>query len=161
MFLIDKMRELIIILILILSLGCANRSLKYDRNKILAKYSADYEILLDNQRFNFETTYLDKANIDDVRIDKQNGTVIINQIKRDELIGIKELIRNKNSLSATNTKEIELVIIDGLPLSDSLIMDLRIDPNAIESLSILPSDSLNDMNWCKGYDGDIMLIVTR
>lgn len=44
------MRIFIILLILTLTFGCTTRNIKYDRNKILKKYSAEYIIFVDNEK---------------------------------------------------------------------------------------------------------------
>jgi hypothetical protein len=85
------MKIILTLIILILSIGCATRNIEYDRNKILKKYSNDYNIFVDNQEIDFEKIYLNKYNIAYVKIDNQNKKVNIKQLKTVELIEVKKI----------------------------------------------------------------------
>lgn len=157
------MRIFLLLLILTLTFGCATRNIKYDRNKILKKYSAEYKMFVDNKKMDLETVFLDKDNIENIRINKQAKELKITQIKQIELFEMKNL--NLDSLSAGRSgwdkNKIELIIIDGVPLTDSLKEKIKIDPNAIKSFTILSQEKMNNMTLCRGYDGDIILITTK
>ncbi|MFD1285483.1 hypothetical protein ACFQ3R_11300, partial [Mesonia ostreae] len=60
-----------------------------------------------------------------------------------------------------NKKKIELVIIDGIPLTDSLLEKTKIDPNAIKSFNILSEEMMQRTNFCRVYDGNVILITTK
>ena len=104
------MKIILTLIILILSIGCATRNIEYDRNKILKKYSSDYNIFVDNQEIDFENIYLNKYNIAYVKIDNQNKKVNIKQLKTVELIEVKKIyLDNINKLHEyTDEKKLEL-----------------------------------------------------
>ncbi|MDT0293967.1 hypothetical protein ACFQ3R_11305 [Mesonia ostreae] len=157
------MRIFLILLLLTFTFGCATRNIKYDRNKILKKYSTEYKMFVDNEKTDLETVFLDKDNIESIRIDKRTRELKITQLKRTELFEMKNL--NLDSLSAGqrgwNKKKIELVIIDGIPLTDSLLEKTKIDPNAIKSFNILSEEMMQRTNFCRVYDGNVILITTK
>ncbi len=157
------MRIFLLLLILTLTFSCATRNIKYDRNKILKKYSAEYKMFVDNEKMDLETVFLDKHNIENIRIDKRTKELKISQIRPTELFEMKNL--DLDSLSAGrrgwDKKKIELIIIDGIPLTDSLKEKTKIDLNAIKSFTILSQEKMNNMTLCRGYDGDVILITTK
>ena len=158
------MRIFLLLLILTWSFGCATRNIKYDRNKILKKYSAEYKMFLDGNKTDLETVFLDKDNIENIRIDKRTKELKINQLKSTELFEMKNL--NLDSLSAGrrgwDKKKISLIVIDGIPLIDSLKEKTKIDLNAIEHLEIITQEKLNkNTTWCRGFDGDVLIIKTK
>lgn len=157
------MRIVIVILILSYTFGCATRNVNYDRYKILKKYASDYDIYVDNEKTDLETLFLDKDNIEKVHINKQTKELNITQIKQPEYIETKNF--NLDTLSATrqgaSKKKVELVIIDGIPLTDDLKLKTRIDPNAIESFTIISKEEINKKALCKAYEGDVLLITTK
>jgi hypothetical protein len=151
------MKIILTLIILILSIGCATRNIEYDRNKILKKYSSDYNIFVDNQEIDFENIYLNKYNIAYVKIDNQNKKVNIKQLKTVELIEVKKIyLDNINKLHEyTDEKKLELlIVINGLPLKDSCF---KIDPKAILSLRILSQNELNNIYGERPFDGGIII----
>lgn len=147
---------------LTLTFSCATRNVKYDRNKILKKYSADYEMFVDNEKMDINTVFLDKDNIENIRIDKRTKELKITQLKSTELFEVKNL--NLDSLSTgpkdLNKRKIYLIIIDGVPLTDSLMDKTRIDFNSIREISIL-TEVKTKIFHCNGYNGDVLLINTK
>ena len=157
------MKIFLALFLLIFTLSCSTRNIKYDRDKLLGKYSEDYKMFVDNQTIDLEYIYLDKDNIENVQIDKNSYELKITQLRSTELFEMKNL--NLDSLSVgrrgLDKKIIDLIVIDGIPLSDSLKDKLKIDPNAIKSLTILSQEKINNMNLCRGYNGDVLLITTK
>ncbi|PHR94585.1 MAG: hypothetical protein COA80_12740 [Leeuwenhoekiella sp.] len=157
------MRIILFLLIITFTFGCATRNVTYYRYKILKKYSSDYDIFVDNEKTDLETVFLDKDNIKNVQINKRTKEVKITQIKQTELFETKNL--NLDSLSAGrrgwDKKKIQLIIIDGIPLTDDLKEKTKIDLNAIKSISILDQEKLKRRTLCNTYDGDILLITTK
>lgn len=157
------MRIFLLLLLLTFTFGCATRNIKYDRTKILKKYSTDYKMFVDNEKTDLETVFLDKDNIKNVRIDKRTRELNITQIKPTELFEFKNL--NLDSLSAGqrgwNKKKIDLIIIDGIPLTDSLKNKAKIDPNGIKSFHILSEEMMKKTNFCRIYDGSVIVITTK
>jgi hypothetical protein len=150
------MKIILTIILVILSIGCATRNIKYDRNKILKKYSGDYNIFVDNQKMDFENIYLNRYNIDYVKLDKKNKNVNIKQLKSVELVEVKQLYLDSmhNSNGFNDEKKLELlIIVDGFPLKDSF----KIDPKTILSLRMLKQNELNNIYGERPFDGGIII----
>jgi hypothetical protein len=145
-----------IFLLLILVSSCASRYIKYDRHKLIKKYSSKYKTFVDKKEVNLKNTYLDKNNIKNVYIDKHKKKLIINQFKPVALMELKNLkldsLITGNKLKK-NTK-IQLILIDGVPLSEHMIKKTKIDIHAIKSINLI-----NFETSCK--DGEILLITTK
>jgi hypothetical protein len=157
------MRIFLLLLTLTLTFGCATRNMNYDRNKILKKYSAEYKMFVDNERMDLETVFLDKDNIENIRIDKRTRELKITQLKPTELFAIKNF--KLDSLFPDRKieakRKIDLIIIDGIPMTDSLKEKTKIDLNAIESISIVTQEKMNNSTFGRRYDGDLLLITTK
>ena len=157
------MRIFLLLFVLTFTFGCATRNIKYDRNKILKKYSAEYKMFVDNEKTDLETVFLDKDNIESILIDKRTKELKITQLKRTELFQMNKL--NLDSLSAGqrgwNKKKIELIVIDGIPITDTLLEKTKIDPNAIKSFNILTQEMMQNTNLCRAYNGSVILITTK
>lgn len=151
------MRIFLFLLILTLTFGCATRNIKYDRNKILEKYSTDYKLFVDNEKVDLETLFLNKDNIENVRIDKRTRELKITQLNPTELCAIKNF--KLDSLFPDRT--IDLLIIDGIPMTDNLKEKTKIDLNAINSISIIAQEKMNNSTFGRRYDGDLLLITTK
>jgi hypothetical protein len=110
-----------------------------------------------------ETLFLDKDNIENIRINKRTQELKITQLKLTKLFEMKNL--NLDSLSSGqrnwDKKKIELVIIDGIPLTDSLLEKTKIHPNAIKSFNILSQEMMQKTNFCRIYDGNVLIITTK
>lgn len=158
-----KMRIFLLLLTLTLTFGCATRNIKYDRNKILKKYSAEYKMFVDNEKMSLETVFLDKDNIENIRIDKRTRELKITQLKPTELFAIKNF--KLDSLFPDRKieakRKIDLIIIDGIPMTDSLKEKTKIDLNAINSISILTKEKWNNSSTGRSLDGDLLLITTK
>lgn len=158
-----NMRIFLILFVLIFTFGCATRNIKYDRNKILEKYSADYEMFVDNEKMDLETLFLNKDNIENIRIDKRTRELKITQLKPTELFAIKNF--KLDSLFPDRIievkRKIDLIIIDGIPMTDSLKENTKIDLNGIKSISILTQEKMNNSTFGRRYDGDLLLITTK
>ncbi len=152
------MRIILLFFLLFFALGCATRNIKYDRNKILKKYSRDYSIFVDNQKINLNKIYLDKNNIENVQLDKRNKNLNIEQIKSIKLVEVKQMyldsINSKNRILDKNEIEI-LVVIDGMPVIDNV----KIDANSIKSFTILSPEKMNNLNLCRPFHGVITIIT--
>jgi len=151
------MRIILSLLLLMLTIGCATRTIKYDRNKISKKYSTDYNIYIDNQIVNFENIYLNKYNINYVQLDKRKKNVNIKQLKSVEFVEIKQLyldrVHNLNGYSDEKKLEL-LIVVDGYPAKDSC----KIDPESILALRILSSSEINNNLYGeRSFDGGIII----
>ncbi|MNK30234.1 hypothetical protein D3C87_486500 [compost metagenome] len=143
--------------------GCSTRTISYDREKILKKYSTDYKIFVDDENLDLSTVYLDKNNIKTVLIDKKKKELKINQISKVDLFDLKNL--NLDSLSSGrrgwDKKKIVLLIINGKVIPDSLKIKTKLDPNAIKSFEIISEEKLNNLTFCRRIDGDFLVIKTK
>lgn len=157
------MRIFLFLLLLTFTFGCATRNIKYDRNKILKKYSTDYKMFVDNEKTDLETLFLDKDNIKNVRIDKRAKELNITQLKPAEFYEMRKLKLDSVISENKNWKDqnIEMVIIDGIPIADTLLQNTKIDPNAIRTFTILTQDKMNEIGFCRGYTGNVILITTE
>ena len=157
------MRVFLLLLTLTLTFGCATRSIKYDRNKILKKYSAEYKMFVDSEKMDLETVFLDKDNIEKIRIDKRTRELKITQLKPTVLFEIKNF--KLDSLFPDRKieakRKIDLIIINGIPMTDSLKEKTKIDLNAIESISIVTKEKMNNSTFGRRYNGDLLLITTK
>lgn len=157
------MRIFLLLLTLTLTFSCATRNIKYDRNKILKKYSVEYKMFVDNEKMDLETVFLDKDNIENIRIDKRAKELKITQFKPAEFYEMRKLKLDSVISENKNWKEqnIEMVIIDGIPIADALLQKTKIDPNAIRTFTILTQDKMNEIGFCRGYSGKVILITTE
>ena len=105
------MRIFLLLLILTFTLSCATRKIEYNRNKILKKYTADYQVFLDDEKMNLKSTYLDKNNIESIELDNRNKTLKINQFRAAEFFDIKELTLDRMISQNKNWKEKSIEII--------------------------------------------------
>ncbi|WP_156113350.1 hypothetical protein [Wocania ichthyoenteri] len=110
-----------------------------------------------------ETVFLDKDNIENIQIDKRTRVLKITQLKPTELFEIKNF--KLDSLFPDRKieakRKIDLIIIDGIPMTDSLKEKTKIDLNAIESISIVTQEKMNNSTFERRYNGDLLLIMTK
>jgi hypothetical protein len=158
-----NMKKFILILLILIHFGCSTYEVKYNRNEIVKKYSAKYKTFIDNENLDLEAHFLDRDNIKKVVVNKKTKELKITQINKVVFFELKNL--NLDSLSSGrrgwNKKKIDLIIIDGIPLSDSLKSIVKIDPNAIKSLEFLSKEKLVNNSFCKEINGDLLVITTK
>ena len=128
------------------------------------KFSSEYKVLIDSQQFEFSNVFLDKDNIKSVRIDKQEKVINITQISQNKLFELKDF--KLDSLFPHRRieakRKIGLIVIDGIVVYDSLKAKTKIDLNAIESLQVITQENLDkNVTWCKGVEGDVLLLKTK
>jgi len=120
-------------------------------------------MFVDKEKISLKTVFLDKDNIDNVRIDKRTRELKITQLKPTELFAIKNF--KLDSLFPDRKieakRKIDLIIIDGIPMTDSLKEKTKIDLKAIESISIVTQEKMNNSTFGRRYDGDLLLITTK
>lgn len=120
-------------------------------------------MFVDNEKMDLETLFLNKDNIENIRIDKRTRELKITQLKPTELFAIKNF--KLDSLFPDRIievkRKIDLIIIDGIPMTDSLKENTKIDLNGIKSISILTQEKMNNSTFGRRYDGDLLLITTK
>lgn len=58
-------------------------------------------------------------------------------------------------------RKIDLIIIDGILMTDKLKEKTKIDLNSIKEISIITEGKINNTTFCRSYDGDVLLINTK
>ncbi len=157
------MRPYFILLLSLIVIGCSTVNIKYNRDKILKKYSIDYSIYLDKRPVDLERYYLDKDNIDNIKVNRKNLEINITQFKPPVFLEFKS--KNLDSLSrnikGSSEDDIALIIINGVPLSDSLKYRTRVDTNAIQILEIIPYENIKNSIHHTNFEGDILVINSK
>ncbi|RBA29572.1 hypothetical protein [Flavobacterium tibetense] len=153
------MKILLVLLFLNITLSCATKNIRYNHINIIEKYSSNYIIYVDDKKIDFENVYLDKDNIEYVKIDKQNKTLHIKQLKTIELIEVSRLyidrVMKTNENHDVNQLEI-LVVVNGLPRKKNFL----IDPKTITSIKILSKNDIHNMIYGeKSFDGGIVVVT--
>lgn len=156
------MRIFLCLFLFIITLGCATRNIKYTRNKILKKYASDFNITLDSEKVKLENLYLDKSNIETIRINRKEKTLSIKQFKKTKLILLSDIYLDSLSKSRRgwNKKEIGYIIIDGILLTDKTAEEILIDPNAIKDFRIQKGEDSKNSLWFR-MDRDYLIITTK
>ena len=157
------MRIFQLLFLTVVVLGCATRNVKFDRDKILKKYFNDYKISVDGKEVNLNFVILDKNNIKDVQLNNQKGQLQITQLKPTELIEIKDLKLDClcKIPKGFHKGKISLIVVDGIPVIESLKNKLKIDPRAIKTLMIISEEKMKRTIFCTPYDGYMILITTK
>ena len=159
----NKIKILFSIILAFTFYNCSSYKINYNRDKIINKYSDNYIVLLDNEKIQLENIYLDKDNIKNIIVDKKSKVINISQNKINELFELKNI--NLDSLSngrrGWNKKKIELIVLNGIPINDSLVEKIKIDPNSIKSVQIVTENTLNTKMNGKRFDGDLLVITTK
>jgi hypothetical protein len=120
-------------------------------------------MFVDNEKMDLETIFLDKDNIENIQIDKRAKELKITQFKPAEFYEMRKLKLDSVISENKNWKEqnIEMVIIDGIPIDDTLLQKTKIDPNAIRTFTVLTQDKMNEIGFCRGYSRKVILITTE
>ena len=157
------MRIFLLLIMLNLMLGCATRNIKYDRNKILKKYQTGYKILVDEVEEDFLIAFLDKDNIENVKINRRTKEVTISQIKPTKLLKMKDWNLDSLSIGRKNwsKEEIKLMIIDDVLMTGKVKEMIKIDPNAIKSIEIVRKEKIHKLNLCGHFKGETLLITIK
>ena len=103
---------------IILIFSCKTNNIHYNRDKILKKYSKEYSIFINNEITDFEKNYLDRDNIENITINKKSKKLNITLKKINELFKLSDI--NIDNRRGWDKKKIDLIIIDGRSISDSL-----------------------------------------
>ncbi len=136
--------------------ACSKRTILFKEKRIHHFNKLGYTIKLNGSVINPEFYFLDKGNIKNTVLIKHQRSVLIHQkdtaTKYVELAG---MVTNVNS-----TKEIKMVVINGIPFSTDNFNKKKIENNSIKNIQHLKVDSLG-IQSCFGQVGDILLIQTN
>ncbi|NOJ75322.1 hypothetical protein [Empedobacter stercoris] len=144
---------------IILIFSCKTNNIHYNRDKILKKYSKEYSIFINNEITDFEKNYLDRDNIENITINKKSKKLNITLKKINKLFKLSDI--NIDNRRGWDKKKIDLIIIDDRSISDSLKNFIKIDPNAIKSINIVPQNKMNNQAFGKQFNGDLLIITTK
>ncbi|HBX62945.1 MULTISPECIES: hypothetical protein [unclassified Empedobacter] len=147
------------LILIIIAFSCTTNNINYNRNKILKKYSKEYNILINNEITNLVTIYLDKDNIKNITVNKKSKDLNITLKKINELFKLSDI--NIYNRRGWDKKKIDLIVIDGMPISDSLKNFIKIDANAIKSINIVPKNKMNNQTFGRQFNGDLLVITTK
>ena len=152
----------LLILTLILTFSCGIRNSNYDREKIIKKYSSEYDIYVDSEKVKFENLYLAKDNIEKTIIDRKAKRIQINQTKTPEYITLNKIYLDSlsNSQKDWSKKEIGFIIINGILLNDKTMGDIILDPNSIKDFRIQKGEDSKDSRIFR-IDRDYLIITTK
>jgi hypothetical protein len=123
------------VIIIIISLSACS-SVKFHRDRLLKMQNNGYQIFVDYKVVNLDTFYI---NPEDVSFDSRNLTKLYFKSKRPFIfIGMDATYQNFDYLEGDY-----LLIIDGVPVIDSLKSKIKFEGNFINKITILKSqDSL-------------------
>lgn len=152
-----RMKILLVLLFLNITLSCATRNINYNHISIIEKYSSNYIIYVDNKKIDFENVYLDKHNIEYVKINKRDKTLHIKQLKTIELIEVSKLYLNSLTEIYYNHDISQLkilIVVNGLPRKENF----SIDPKTISSIKLLSKNDIHNFLYGeKSFDGGIII----
>ncbi len=156
------MKPAFLLFLLTLASGCAIQNIKYDRDKILRKYSDTYTTFIDQNKEDFKSVYLDRDNIESIQIDRKKKALKITQIKQVDLLEIRQV--NWDSINGTKESErkgrIDMVVVNAVILTIDDRNKPKIDLNAILAMKIMQQEE-SKMVGCNRGDGRILLIITK
>lgn len=155
------MRIFLMPLLLLFTFSCAYRNIKYDRDKILERYFSNYKILLDNKEISFPMVFLDKENIEYIRINKRDKTLNIQQLNNTKFFKIKDLNLDSITVIQKRWDQINLIMINDFLIVGRLKEDIKLDPKAITHIELLSDKKKHKLNLCGHYDDNVLLIVTK
>uniref|UniRef100_UPI00057153D5 hypothetical protein n=2 Tax=Empedobacter TaxID=59734 RepID=UPI00057153D5 len=101
----------------------------------------------------------DKDNIKNITVNKKSKDLNITLKKINELFKLSDI--NIYNRRGWDKKKIDLIVIDGMPISDSLKNFIKIDANAIKSINIVPKNKMNNQTFGRQFNGDLLVITTK
>ncbi len=143
-----RLKLLRFIALFLILFGCKIRETKYDRLKLIEKYSKNYTFEIDSKKSKIENIFLDKENIKRVRVNKLDEKVIIEQNEKRKLTELSEFIKDS----------ITLIVIDGIPFDKTSSKNVSIDLKAIENMEILKD--IGNISLCRSHK-KVLLIKTK
>ncbi|MDC9723832.1 MAG: hypothetical protein PSN34_13815 [Urechidicola sp.] len=146
---------------LFLLLSCGTHNIEYNREKIIKKYSMNFDILVDSNKTDFKNLYLNKDNIKKTTVDKKNKVVNIFQKTQSEFIKLNSIYQDSlNSNSSDLNNKISLIVINGIPIMESEKSKILFDQSAINELKIIDAE-INSQIFCRITDDNILIINTK
>ena len=153
-----------VVSILVLTIvGCSVRNFKYDRKKLIRKWSGDYTFYLDDDKIELDTLILDRDNIKSTTLNKESQSITLKIIEARTFVTIQSIIDSlkQSSQIRKNDSISPLIIIDGIPYENKNSLHLSIDPEAINQISILRDARTSGFHCGDPSYNEIVLILTN
>ncbi len=145
-----------LILILITFSGCISHQIKYDKWKIVRKYSKkNYRITLEGKEVNFRNLYLDKENLKSVYRNRKEKRIEIKQKNKANLVKLDFF-----ESDTINLENIGHVVINGLPMIEEDFEKIILELNAVKDIKIITEETIDSKIFCR-RPGDVMLIILK
>jgi hypothetical protein len=142
-----KAAIIFITLSLITSTSCSIRNITYNRDKILKKYNR-YDIFLNSEKINPDTVYLDRRNIQSVRLDKKQLSINIFQKNRDvEYLSFPDICVDSTGIPC------KIIIVDGIVATDKT----KVETTGVKDIIVLKPDTLSPVF----YHPDPVLLYSK
>ena len=149
-------------ILLLVIYSCSTNIINYDRAKIIRKQNAEYSVYLNDNKIDINNVYLDKNNIKNVEINRKKKSITINQQQKRKLVKLKNINFNKFIKDSAYRKENKniLVVINGVPLQDSMVEKTKLEMNSIKSIKYIPANEQETIS-CEPQNKDILIIITE
>ena len=128
--------------------------------KIFQLERKGFNVQYNNENSKFKDLILDEKNVKVVIKNNQNKTInIISKNPQSEFINGIDLLEK---IKAETKQNFDLVVISGIPFTESDLINLNIEKVKYKNYKILSADEINNnTTFCKRYDNGILLINTE
>lgn len=153
--------QLILKLLAILILySCSTTKINYKPNRIFALEKKGHIIQFNNTGVKFRYLELDPNNVKEVIKNNHHKTLnIISKNPNSEFINGFELFEKIKNETKQN---FDLVVISGVPFSESDLKSLQIEQSIYKEYKILSADELNKTTtFCQSFDNGILIITLK
>lgn len=133
---------------------------KIDRFELIRRERMGYSISVDSIPVKLSMTYLNNANISDVRIDKKRKKVNVHRKNVNALFYSISDIRNQSDYKGT----IDLISVDGLVLDSAMVQKARFEDGSVRYIRLLTQKDydrkeFDDLPLVKQSVGNGILII--
>jgi len=155
-----KLKAIVITLISILIFSCSSTSVM-DRVELFGLEKKGYSIHLDSSPINIRLTYLNEANISEIKIDRKRKYVNILRKNTDSKF---QSVADLLELKQYNTT-IDLITVDGLVLDSLMIQEARFEDGAVRNTRLLTQKDyegkeFDDLPGVRQTVGNGLLIIS-
>jgi len=133
--------HLLFLIISCFSIGCATKTVSYHRYKIIKKYDKSYKFYLNDHLINLDTIFLNKSNVDKVRINRKSKCLNIYQKNKNPNFN------SLHNLNITYQKTMEssdslINIIDGILIDAAQQKSIKIEESVIKDITVLKKEEV-------------------
>ncbi len=140
------------ILIILFFSNCATYSITYNKDSISSQQKKGYEVKLNNDKIDINQYHLDENNIEKIIRDNKSKTISIVQKNVNSKIVDIQTIYSEN-----DSTEIDLIVIDGIPIENKDTFKYFIELSSITNLQTLEDASTSKIA-CRRIDGKYLII---